>query len=323
MHAKKIKHIMGVTHLLQYVGCMKQYQTVQDNFHIQEDPDTGTVIYWTKNDIGNNGTAPYSEHLDHTQHIFDIRTFNMNIQMDELQQKVDACEYTQRNYFANMKHPTQQVTTSIFNESMSHLRATMEQKVQQTLSLFEDNLNSMIDEMIQDVYAATDDANKQMKQSLDTAQKEFEHFLSTQQKNAQNNIHQQEPSQKPPRFNVTLDPHFRKSPNPFDTTASLPNTSFRPALALSQFPPPQDQYCSAIPTTVHVEYDKLPVVNHDQAMKRAKIQFTGLGDMFVFYNQLLNGMEQFGIYLIPLQKVVYQKSLSPEKSKQYTDQFMA
>jgi hypothetical protein len=35
--------------------------------------------------------------------------------------------------------------------------------------------------------------------------------------------------------------------------------------------------------------------------------------MFVFYNQLLNGMEQFGFYLIPLQSVVYRKSLCPEK----------
>lgn len=32
----------------------------------------------------------------------------------------------------------------------------------------------------------------------------------------------------------------------------------------------------------------LPTVNHEQALKRAKNQFTCLGDMFVFYNQLLN-----------------------------------
>jgi hypothetical protein len=33
--------------------------------------------------------------------------------------------------------------------------------------------------------------------------------------------------------------------------------------------------------------------------------------MFVFYNQLLNGMEQFGVYLTPLNHVAYQMSLFP------------
>jgi hypothetical protein len=32
-------------------------------------------------------------------------------------------------------------------------------------------------------------------------------------------------------------------------------------------------------------------LNHDQAIKRAKIQLTGKGDIFVFYNQPMNGMD--------------------------------
>jgi len=55
----------------------------------------------------------------------------------------------------------------------------------------------------------------------------------------------------------------------------------------------------------------MPPLNHDQVIKHAKIQFTGLGDIFVFYNQLMNGMEQFGIYLIPLNSVSYQLDLCP------------
>ncbi len=53
-------------------------------------------------------------------------------------------------------------------------------------------------------------------------------------------------------------------------------------------------------------------LNHDQAIKRAKIQFTGLGDIFVFYNQLMNSMDQFGIDLIPLNNVSYQTDLCPK-----------
>jgi len=68
---------------------------------------------------------------------------------------------------------------------------------------------------------------------------------------------------------------------------------------------------SSIPHTVQTGLVQLPPVNHDQALKRAKIQFSGLGDIFVFYSQLMNAMEQFGIYLLPLPKVQYQTSLCP------------
>jgi hypothetical protein len=69
---------------------------------------------------------------------------------------------------------------------------------------------------------------------------------------------------------------------------------------------------SVIPQTVPTGSVFLPPVNHDQALKRAKIQFSGLGDIFVFYNQLMNAMEQFGIYLLPLPQVKYQHSLCPD-----------
>jgi len=70
-----------------------------------------------------------------------------------------------------------------------------------------------------------------------------------------------------------------------------------------------------IPHTVHTHIDtnELPPVNHDAAIKRAKIQYTGIGDLFVFYTQLLNGMDQFGIYLSPLDMVRYQESVCPAK----------
>jgi hypothetical protein len=33
--------------------------------------------------------------------------------------------------------------------------------------------------------------------------------------------------------------------------------------------------------------------------------------MFVFYNQLLNALEQFGVFLTPLNSVQYNESLCP------------
>lgn len=85
------------------------------------------------------------------------------------------------------------------------------------------------------------------------------------------------------------------------------NNGFRAADKHNHAPQP-------IPTMVQVNRNTtgdIPPLNHDQAIKRAKIQFTGLGDIFVFYNQLMNGMDQFGIYLIPLNSVSYRTDLCP------------
>jgi hypothetical protein len=131
---------------------------------------------------------------------------------------------------------------------------------------------------------------------------------------------------------------FRQSPNPFDITTQIPNLP----QATSKYPQSSNQFDSAAslpdhgknfaPTTqvynhdsklntnqhvqmsvnVHLPHKpEIPTLNHDQAIKRAKIQFTGLGDIFVFYNQLMNGMEQFGIFLIPLNNVSYQIDFCP------------
>jgi hypothetical protein len=79
-------------------------------------------------------------------------------------------------------------------------------------------------------------------------------------------------------------------------------------------PPPKDHNGNLpIPQTVNAMYNNLPPVDHDQALKRAMIQFSGLGDIFAFYNQWINVMEQFGIYLVPLTNVKYQQSLCPTK----------
>jgi uncharacterized membrane protein len=230
MSAKKIKQIMGVNDVLEYVAHMTLYQPVAESFYIQQDTDTGTVKYWNKNNTENDSTKPYNEYLDHFQHIFDIRTFNMNQQMEDLQQKVAACENTQKNHFADMRHTTQQITTSIINESITTLKTTIETTVKQNLAAFEENLNLMVDEMIQDVYAAADDANKQMQISLEKKKKELEDFLSSTQTNIPGNPSQHQTSQKEPRFNVTLDP--------FDTMASLPNTNFQRSPNFTQYPPP-------------------------------------------------------------------------------------
>jgi hypothetical protein len=99
---------------------------------------------------------------------------------------------------------------------------------------------------------------------------------------------------------------FCRSPTNFKPSSYQPHAPLDNVPSSVQFHP-KTPYCNQ---QMYME-GKLPPVNHDQAVKRAKIQFTGPGDMFIFYNQLSNSMEQFGIYLVPLNQVKHQVDLCP------------
>lgn len=110
------------------------------------------------------------------------------------------------------------------------------------MTIFETDLNHMIDETNQDVYIASEDSNKAMYTNLEYIYKKF--FQNMQQechetekkiKNMTNSIPIQ-PEYYAPGYNSTmslcfsnvrLDPSFRISPNPFDSSTSLPDVNFR------------------------------------------------------------------------------------------------
>jgi len=56
----------------------------------------------------------------------------------------------------------------------------------------------------------------------------------------------------------------------------------------------------------------LPPLLYDYIMKRAVIEYTGHMDVLVFYNQLKNSVEIYGLYLIPVVEFAVGKSLCPE-----------
>jgi len=217
---------------------------------------------------------------------------------------------------------------------------------------FEQDLNVTIDNLLQDVYVASEEGYQAMQRSSEEYLNQFTRQLQQAidvhgsvkgQSDAHSRVRghsmrdingsgreQLTTTVTPPhtstRFpDVHLDPRFHRLPNPYESSSSLPdynnnrhvtaygmqhngsNNGFRAADKHNHAPQP-------IPTMVQVNRNTtgdIPPLNHDQAIKRAKIQFTGLGDIFVSYNQLMNGMDQFGIYLIPLNSVSYQTDLCP------------
>ncbi len=123
----------------------------------------------------------------------------------------------------------------------------MERLVTEKLLIFEQSLNQLIDEMLQDVYTASDDANKALYQNMEQRlatfweqlkieKEEQEQYLKNLYGNLQSSTAENPPCSmsanipssmsttgQKPRFKVHLDPNFRRSPNPFDSTTSLPD----------------------------------------------------------------------------------------------------
>ena len=110
-----------------------------------------------------------------------------------------------------------------------------------------------------------------------------------------------------PRFaDAKINHNFRRLLNPYDRDMNTVHShhfsqqnGHRPHFETNSVqeqqyrrsPPsvPQDQ--RKIPCVVEMNSHTLPIVNHDQALKRAKIQYSGLGDTFVFLQSTneLNG----------------------------------
>jgi hypothetical protein len=54
-----------------------------------------------------------------------IQVDEMNKKLEDLEHKTEACEHTQKNQFVNIKHTTQQLTTSIINDSVTVLQKSI------------------------------------------------------------------------------------------------------------------------------------------------------------------------------------------------------
>lgn len=344
---KEIRKIMEVTNINAYIEKVQPYPSFQDKY-VLHDTDNHAIIKYSY--FGMKGEYDYQtpivESFEHFTSSFDINIHHMQTRLEDFQTRIEGYENiiqdqlnrqqkrftdmmeTQLKFFEQRMATTMEETiqrrTHKFDED---LQQHLDTSISDTVKQFETQLSDMTEGMLQDVYDAADDGHRTLKQAV-------EEYIQNIQTAAMADKGNQEPDSQPVSENhghgyirpinavsptpakrfarVKINPNFRPSPNPYyipDTTASLPGNLNRGAPMRSQ--PPMDN--TSVPTTVHApsQYG-LPPVNHDQALKRARIQFTGLGDIFVFYNQLMNALEQFGIYLVPLSTVKYQQSLCPE-----------
>lgn len=345
--ADKIKRIMQVADIQHYIDKMLIFPPILQHLHIIKNETDGSIKYALQHlsptTVNSAAIVQLSQDFHHFMQAYELKIVTLNTQLTDLQHAMIGCEQYMKTHMATYKskiekisHDTIDTTLNTINQMVSQTLSIIPNEIANKTATLESDLNKLIDDMIQDIYVATEDANKAMYDNSEHILHTFTSKLKQQIDDHQHmrnspptssNIYPVHTSSTSPRFpNVRLDGNFRRSPNPFDSSASVPDFSNRrhhssPFMKPSHEQPTDDRYkdrhsdSQRIPMTVQVEHRQghtdIPPLNHDQALKRAKIQFTGLGDMFVFYNQLMNGMEQFGIFLIPLNTVSYQTDICP------------
>jgi hypothetical protein len=284
------------------------------------------------------------ESFQHFTLSFDIHISQMSLCLQSFQTKIEGCEHALKKHFNQQQKRFTELTETHLETFEDRLTIKMEETIQQRIQhfdesiqnhistiltekskSFENQLSNIADEMLQDVYNAAEDGHKALSKAVGDQLQEFRATIAAEKANMSiAATYNTSDTNKPPIVlpapaqcfaHVRTNPNFCPTPNLYDVpdaTISLPGNIHQHASSTLCNQKKITVDTDSVPTTVQTPLPyALPPVNHDQALKHVRIHFTGLGDIFVFYNQLMNALEQFGIYLIPLSNVKYQQSLCP------------
>jgi dGTP triphosphohydrolase len=179
--AQQIKKIFQVNSIFDYKNQMKKFPPFSHTFELQENKGMGEVKYtYHLVNVFNprrNQILHTQEDLDHFMNVFYVKTHNLQNYMMNIQHRVEAFEQQQQQYYTTVKQTTQQLISSIVNSSVTAFKQTIDSIVAEKVQLFEGNLNQVVDEMLQDVYAASEEANSALKVTTERQLKEFDVIL--------------------------------------------------------------------------------------------------------------------------------------------------
>jgi hypothetical protein len=190
----------------------------------------------------------------HQHHDYEIKMHTFKTSCDDLQLKLDACEHTVKHHFTMYKQNIQRINTTIINEFIEQMKINITALISDKMLEFEGKFNALVDDMIQDVYVASEEANKTMFANSEYILTCFTNKMTTESDQMLQHLHH--PSQakydasrqklddmhnKVQHFkqssampethtnsfpNVKLDTTFCRSPNSFESSASLPGCTF-------------------------------------------------------------------------------------------------
>ncbi len=110
--------------LSEYVAVMTIYP-IEGIIAIIADDSQGTLQYTITQEFKPMDITKNVEQIYFLNELITIQAHEMNKKLEELEQKTEPCEHTQKNHFVTIKHTSQQLTTSIVNDSVTALQKSI------------------------------------------------------------------------------------------------------------------------------------------------------------------------------------------------------
>jgi len=234
MPTARLKTVLDTHTLFDYVNKMMKFSPIKENFTFDIKADS--VMY---SHVPHYRFAPDQGFMDfmHFTEKFHIKTQELTKHLVEVEMKAEVCATTQKHHLANLHHNTQQLTAGLVNASTASFKKSIEDIISSKMNLFEQTLDQMIDDMIQDVYASSENGHKAMIQAHENMLLDMEEQLQQKRLNFQRQLQDIQPVQpsestpptvspnRPPNARF-MDHHIKRPGNPFDTQ-SVPDCNLR------------------------------------------------------------------------------------------------
>jgi hypothetical protein len=363
----KVKDILGVSNLSQYITFMTKFDPIQEQFIFKWDSDF--KLWYKQSPNSKSDHLTISKELSPTQYEDKLAFFEQKVR--SIENKLASNERAISNHFLHYQDKidklhqecfTQYITMleersiylqKCYNKGLEQLAMDLQNKHLEAITMamtkavdaFKDQLR---DDQQHHIKTITDDIEQIMMtyhDQLHDDRKLIEDFMQALPEFRKSQPHSiPRPSSKSPgpsRFPAmhqsstesSTPTHWNHYTNPTTNADNMHQSSrysnaffngdnttshaasvtkdFKYHQHLPKYPAHTHQRQYNIPGIINTMDTGLPYINHDMAIKRAKVQYTGLADTSVFYNQLRNALEQYGIFLISLKDVKRNESLCP------------
>lgn len=218
-----------------YMNHMTQFPPIQQQFKVEKCADN-TSIKYTMTLVETNAThqnlASLQLKFSHFMHYHDVKIAKLTAQLQDAMHTMRGYEEYLNHNISYQKLKLEQVANDIvlhtigeLNSAIQHTMTTFQSNMQGKSEAFELELNIIVDYMIQDVHAASEAGHHAMTEQRDHMLHDFKcqllHEINSLPTSTSVSPH---PSTRFP--NVTLDPTFKCSPNPFDPTSPSSEQTF-------------------------------------------------------------------------------------------------
>ena len=276
-------------------------------------------------------------HLFQTK--FDITAKDINTRLTDYHFRLEANEKHMKNMGKNLQASLQQVIETSKQQVLSTMEAQVDifqRKLVQIMdsklvefgkqlqdaevkrnNIFTANIDSWTDKAQGEIYSAADEATNSFNQQVKASSDRFAQMVAAATEKAtipaRKDTTTTEQAGTASRWNVTQE--TRDQLNQFVPTP--PPTS----MAHSQWEPVNISDTTGVvaPDATGTTYftntgpDGLPWLQFDNLIKRAKITYMGQSDILVFYNQLFNFTNNYGVFLRKLETLKLNMSVCPDE----------